>query len=230
MFKLVVLSVLVAIAAAKPSYSHGYSAIVEPAIAHTAIISGPAAVSSSFRKQVINEPILSVHASPAVVATEEIVAVPLIKEAVEPVKIPAAVSSTYRKDIISKPIVATYAAPIVKEVVAAPLVREVIAPVAVHDAASHTFRKDIISKPIISTYATSDLVASGPAVVAPAPIAPLAQGILSPISSSAVSSTYRKDLISEPIVAYQAAPVVTKTVITNPDYSYSAHVPALKVW
>ncbi|EFA00232.1 cuticle protein 19.8 precursor [Tribolium castaneum] len=87
MFKLVVLSALVAIVAAKPGGLLGYSAY-----------------------------------APAVVAAPA-------------VAVPAAVSHQYRTDVISKPVVATYAAPIVqKTVVAAPAVYSAPLAYAAHGA------------------------------------------------------------------------------------------------
>ncbi|CAH0547457.1 unnamed protein product [Brassicogethes aeneus] len=115
MFKLVVLSALAAVAVAKPGYlgSHlGYSAVA-PLAVHTHSYAVPAAVSSTYRKDIVSQPWVQTYAAPVVSA-------PIIQKTI---LAPAAVSSTYRKDIVSKPIISTYAAP---AYVAAPVVHKTI--------------------------------------------------------------------------------------------------------
>lgn len=101
MFKLVVLFSLVAVAVAKPSVGLAYSSIVAP------VAAVPAAVSHSYRADVISKPIIAAYSAPAIVAA------PFIQKSVvaAPLAVPAAVSHTYRSDFISKPLLATYAAP-----------------------------------------------------------------------------------------------------------------------
>ncbi|XP_049819014.1 cuticle protein 38-like [Aethina tumida] len=80
---------------------------------------------------------------------------------------------------------------------------------------------------------SAPLVHSAPLAVA-APVA-VAHSVAVP---AAVSSTYRKDVISKPIVATYAAPAVVaaplvhKTIVAAPSlaYSYAAHVPSVHAW
>ncbi|CAH0547456.1 unnamed protein product [Brassicogethes aeneus] len=115
MFKLVVLFVLVAFAGAKPGYLGGYLgySALAPLAVKTHSYAIPAAVSSTYRKDIINQPWVQTYAAP-------VVAAPIIEKTI---LAPAAVSSTYRKDIVSKPIISTYAAP---AYVAAPVVHNTI--------------------------------------------------------------------------------------------------------
>lgn len=66
-------------------------------------------------------------------------------------------------------------------------------------------------------------VHSAPAIVA----APILEKVIAPVAvPAAVSHTYRKDIISEPVVATYAAhavPVVAKTVVAAPYASYYGH-------
>ncbi|CAH1100349.1 unnamed protein product [Psylliodes chrysocephalus] len=105
MFKLVVLSALVAIAVAKPSGWVASAPLVET-YSVPVVAAVPSAVSHSYRKDVISKPVVAAYAAPAVVAT------PVIQKIVAPVAVPAAVSYSHRSDIISKPLVAAYHAPV----------------------------------------------------------------------------------------------------------------------
>ncbi|CAH1155450.1 unnamed protein product [Phaedon cochleariae] len=99
MFKLVVLSALVALAVAKPS-GLLHTSVVAPAIAYSAPIAVPAAVSHSYRSDVINRPIVAAYSAP------------ILENVVAPVHLPSAVSHSYRSDVVSSPVVASaYAAP-----------------------------------------------------------------------------------------------------------------------
>lgn len=102
MFKLVVLSALVAVAAAKPSgFGLAYSSIYTP------VAAVPSAISHTYRSDVISKPIVAYAHAPALYAGA------IVQKAVvaAPLAVPAAVSHTYRSDIISKPVIAAYAAP-----------------------------------------------------------------------------------------------------------------------
>ena len=167
MFKLVVLCALVAIAVAKPGLHHEVVEISAP-VAYAL----PAAVSHTYRKDVISKPAAVTYVAPAVVQ-KAVVASPVAYAAPVAVRnryrsakvvsqtyvAPAAVSHTYREDTISKSAVA-YHAP---AVVAAPVVQKTIvaAPVAyaVPSAVSHSYRSDVYSKPIVA----KTIVATAPA-------------------------------------------------------------------
>lgn len=166
MYKLVVLSVLFAAVAAKPSLYHGaYAAL-------------PAAVSHQARVDYISKPVVTAYTAP-IVATAPVVSAAL----------PAAVSHQSRVDIINKaayvetaPVIATanlvhapaiaYTAPaavshqsrvdvINKAVVASPVVVKtspIIAPaVALPAAVSHQSRVDYINKPAVYAAYTAPL-------------------------------------------------------------------------
>nr|XP_023023138.1 cuticle protein 38-like [Leptinotarsa decemlineata] len=147
MFKLVVLSALVAVAVAKPSgLAHSALAYSSPLVEVV-----PGAVSHSYRSDVISKPVVAAYAAPAVVAA------PVVQKVLA---VPAAVSHSYRSDVISKPVVAAYAAPIVEKIVA---------PVAVPAAVSHSFRSDVISKPLVAAYSAPAVVSSHLAYAAHVP-------------------------------------------------------------
>ncbi|KAG5878032.1 hypothetical protein JTB14_014211 [Gonioctena quinquepunctata] len=98
MFKLVVLSALVAVVVAKPSGLFVAPAVTAYASPIVQVV--PGAVSHSYRSDVISKPIITAYAAPAIVAA--------------PIALPAAISHSYRSDVISKPWVATYSAPAVQ--------------------------------------------------------------------------------------------------------------------
>ncbi|CAG9864906.1 unnamed protein product [Phyllotreta striolata] len=101
MFKLVVLFALVAMVAAKPSglFVETYSAPLVHAV--------PAAVSHTYRQDVISKPAVVAYSAPAVVHAEPVVhAAPIVHA------VPAAVSYSHRSDVISKPVIAAYSAPV----------------------------------------------------------------------------------------------------------------------
>lgn len=142
MFKLVVLSVLLAVAAAKPSYTHGAFAI-------------PAAVSHQSRVDVISKPVVAAYAAAPVVAAAPALAYSAV---------PAAVSHQSRVDVISKPaVLSTYAAaPLVAQtyvksapyVAAAPALAYSSLPAAV----SHQSRVDVINPSYVSAYAAAPVL------------------------------------------------------------------------
>lgn len=102
MFKLVVLSALLAVVAAKPGFLHA------PAVAYAApAVAVPAAVSHQYRTDVISKPIVATYAAAPVVH-----AAPALAYAAPAVALPAAVSHQSRVDVYSKPVFAAYAAPI----------------------------------------------------------------------------------------------------------------------
>lgn len=106
MFKLVVLFAVAAVAVAKPGYLHDHYPVIAAPIVQKVI--APAAVSHTYRKDIISEPIIAHHAHHAVPV------VPVIQKVVAPIAVaPAAVSHTYRKDIISEPVIAHHAVPVV---------------------------------------------------------------------------------------------------------------------
>ncbi|CAH0547459.1 unnamed protein product [Brassicogethes aeneus] len=114
MFKLVVLSALVAFAVAKPGYLGGHLGYsLAPLAVQTHNYAIPSAISSTYRKDIVSQPWVQTYAAP-------VVAAPIIEKTI---LAPAAVSSTYRKDIVSKPIISTYAAP---AYVSAPVVHKTI--------------------------------------------------------------------------------------------------------
>ncbi|XP_076266159.1 uncharacterized protein LOC143199909 [Rhynchophorus ferrugineus] len=125
MFKLVVLSALIAIAVAHPP-AYYYEAA--PVAVKSVVV--PAAVSSTYRQDVVSKPATVTYSAPAVVAApvaKAVVAEPVAVAApvvAKTVVAPAAVSSTYRSDVVRKPATVTYAAaPVVaKAVVATPVV------------------------------------------------------------------------------------------------------------
>lgn len=101
MFKLVVLSALLAVVAAKPGYLHA-------PVAYAAPVAVPAAVSHQYRTDVISKPVVAAyHAAPVAYAA------PAVAYAAPAVAYPAAVSHQSRVDVYSKPVIASYAAPAV---------------------------------------------------------------------------------------------------------------------
>ncbi|XP_066260804.1 uncharacterized protein [Euwallacea similis] len=146
MFKLVVLSALLAVVAAKPSLYHEVAA---PVIAKTYV--APAALSSTYREDVISKPAAVAYAAPVV--HESIAVAPVVA-----------------KTVVAEPV--AYAAPVVAKTVVSPV------------ALSHTYREDVISKPAAVAYAAPVAVAT-----------PVAHAL------PAVSSSYRADIVSSPIVA-----------------------------
>ncbi|XP_056640879.1 pupal cuticle protein G1A-like [Diorhabda sublineata] len=114
MFKLVVLSALLALTVAKPSGVWLGNPVVETYSAPV-VAAVPSAVSHTYRKDVISEPAVVAYSTPVVqkyIATAPVVAAPVVQKYVAaPVAVPAAVSHSYRSDIVSKPVVAAYAAP-----------------------------------------------------------------------------------------------------------------------
>ncbi|XP_050519504.1 uncharacterized protein LOC114340796 [Diabrotica virgifera virgifera] len=103
MFKLVVLFALVAITVAKPSGLLLSSPLVETYSAPL-VAAVPAAVSSTYRKDIISKPVVAAYSAPAIYAE------PLVEKYIAPVALPAAVSHSYRSDLVSSPVVAAYAA------------------------------------------------------------------------------------------------------------------------
>ncbi|KAL1498273.1 hypothetical protein ABEB36_009097 [Hypothenemus hampei] len=175
MFKLVVLSALVAVAIAKPS------GLIAPVVTNTYV--APAAVSSTYREDVIHKPAAVAYAAPAPVVYSAPVVAPAPVVAAAPVVAktvvaPAAVSHTYREDVVSKPAAVAYAAPAVSY--AAPAV----------------------------SYAAPAVSYAAPAVSYAAPVAYAAP--------AAVSSSYRSDIISSPVVSAHAV--------------YAAAAPAVHAW
>ncbi|KAG5878040.1 hypothetical protein JTB14_014219 [Gonioctena quinquepunctata] len=256
MFKLVVLSALVAVAVAKPS---GLAVVAPAFTSYTAPALGlvPGAVSHSYRSDVISKPVVTSYAAPAVVAAAPVlekvwapVAAPAavshsyrsdllqlqsakyrsdssanllwlpfpslvasapILEKVEPVAAvaaPAAVSQSYRSDIISEPVVS-----VGSEVAASPVVETVVAPIA-PAAVSHSYRSDVISKPVVTAY-------SAPAIYAATPIL---EEVVKPVAVSAsVSHSYRSDIINKPLIATYSSPAVHHV-------GYAAHLPYIQAW
>ncbi|XP_018322808.1 larval/pupal cuticle protein H1C-like [Agrilus planipennis] len=109
MFKLVVLSVFLAVAAARPGFLHGEVAVAAPAV------SIPSAVSHQSRTDIISSPVVAtyaapVHAAPAVAVEAYAAPAHFAYAAPAPIALPSAVSSQYRYDVHNKPLVAAYAA------------------------------------------------------------------------------------------------------------------------
>ncbi|KAJ8958167.1 hypothetical protein NQ318_006106 [Aromia moschata] len=169
-----------AVAAAKPSGigAVAYSSVLSTPIVHKTIVAPapvavPAAVSSSFRTDVISKPVVAAYAAPAVVAAPVVqktvvAAAPVVAPA--PVAIPAAVSSSYRTDVInSRPVVAAYAAPVFQKTVVAPVVQKTVvaaAPVAVPAAVSSSYRSDVINSHSLAVAPVVSYAAAVPAVQA----------------------------------------------------------------
>jgi len=178
MFKLVVLSAFVAVAVAKPG-------VVAPVVAQTYIT--PAAVSHTYREDIIKKPAVVAYSAPIVAEqvgpaiAKTVVDAPLV---VDPfvAKAPTAVITkpevaaepVAAKSIeVPAPVVAEPVAPVVVKaapaatVVATPIeAKTIIAPAAV----SHTYREDIINKPATIAYAAPAVAYTAP-VVYSAPVA-----------------------------------------------------------
>ncbi|XP_050299215.1 cuticle protein-like [Anthonomus grandis grandis] len=137
MFKLVVLSALVAVAMAKPSLYHEVAA---PIVAKSYV--SPAAVSSTYREDIISKPAHIAYAAAAPVIAKTYVAEPVAVAApaiVKTIAAPAAVSHTYREDIIQKPAAVAYAAPaVVAPVVAKTVIAPAYATYAAHAPVAYT--------------------------------------------------------------------------------------------
>ncbi|XP_060528296.1 cuticle protein-like [Cylas formicarius] len=239
MFKLVVLSALVAVAVAKPSVLHHSAIEVAAPLAYSV----PAAVSHTYREDVISKPhAVAVAAYAAPVVQKVAYAAPAVAAYAAPVVTktvvaPAAVSHTYREDVISKPAyAAAYAAPVAysapvyaKSVVAAPVAysapvyaKSVVAAPAISYAAHvpsvHACQLfDSQHRPtnnfkMFKLVVLSALVAI--TVAKPSGVLHGAVQVATPIAYSvpaAVSHTYREDVIRKPAkVAAYAAPVVQK--------------------
>ncbi|KAJ3661821.1 hypothetical protein Zmor_006203 [Zophobas morio] len=78
MFKLVVLSALVAIVAAKPGGLLGYSAIAAPAVVAAPAVAIPAAVSHQYRTDVISKPVVATYAAAPIVQKTVVAAAPAV--------------------------------------------------------------------------------------------------------------------------------------------------------
>ncbi|CAH1964063.1 unnamed protein product [Acanthoscelides obtectus] len=218
MFKLVVLFALAAVAVAKPS------GVALGHVEYALPVSSSSAETHSYRKDVISEP--AIVAAPIVT---EVHAAPFVTEVHAA---PISSSHTYRKDVISEPAYIAHAAPVVAEFHAAPGVTEVHAgPVLAHSApvytssSSHQYRKDIINEPAYVAHAAPVVteVHAAP-VVAEVRAAPVIAHA-APVYSSSSSHQYRKDIISEPVYAAHAAPVVAeyrKDIISEPVYAAHA--------
>lgn len=87
MFKLVVLSVLVAVVAAKPGYLHGAQIIAAPA----AIAAYPSAISHSSRTDIVSNPIVATSYATAPVLSAAIHAAPAVYSHTAYAAAPAAV-------------------------------------------------------------------------------------------------------------------------------------------
>jgi hypothetical protein len=96
MFKLVVLSALVAIVAAKPGGLLGYSAIAAPAVVAAPAVAVPAAVSHQYRTDVISKPVVATYAVAPIVQKTVIAAAPAVVAA--PVAVSAAITHQSRVD------------------------------------------------------------------------------------------------------------------------------------
>lgn len=177
MFKLVVLSALLAIAAAKPSFYHDAVAV-------------PAAVSHQSRVDVYSKPLVTAYSAP-LVATAPVLASPKV------VALPAAVSHQSRVDVIdSHPVVST-------KLVAAPEISYVApsvsyaAPALTYSAptaVSHQSRVDVINKAVVA----------GP-VYASRYVAPVVSSAYA--LPAAVSHQARVDYVHKPVYAAYSAPL-----------------------
>ncbi|CAH1372739.1 unnamed protein product, partial [Tenebrio molitor] len=85
MFKLVVLSALVAIVAAKPGGLLGYSAIAAPAVVAAPAVAVPAAVSHQYRTDVISKPVVATYAAAPIVQRTVVAAAPAVYAHAAPV-------------------------------------------------------------------------------------------------------------------------------------------------
>nr|CAH7753688.1 unnamed protein product [Callosobruchus chinensis] len=207
MFKLVVLSALLAVACAKPS------GVAHLAYTAPAVVAAPSAVSHTYRSDVISEPVVAAYTAP-VVAHRAHYAAPVVTAHAAPIV--AAHAAPYAAHVVdAHHVAAPYAAHVVDaHHVAAPWGYAAAAPISLY-----TQRRPISTKKMFKLVVFFALVAA--AVAKPSGIVYSAHPV-----SSAVSHTYRKDIISEPVVvapvhavhAYHHAPVVA---VAAPAVSHS---------